>query len=110
MSKMTTSPTGSPSQRQLRVAELIRHAVAEALTRGEIADDVIGRHVITVPEVRISPDLRIATIFVMPLGGGDGELVIKALAHNARFLRGLVARKVRLKFVPGLRFRLDETF
>jgi ribosome-binding factor A len=71
---------------------------------------VIGRHVITVPEVRMSPDLKIATVFVMPLGGRDGDLVIKALAQNARFLRGVIARRVAMKFVPDLRFRLDETF
>jgi ribosome-binding factor A len=100
----------APSQRQLRVAELIRHAIADALTRGEIVDVVIGRHVITVPEVRMSPDLKIATVFVMPLGGQDGQPVVKALAANARFLRGLIARKVAMKFVPDLRFRLDETF
>jgi ribosome-binding factor A len=102
--------SSAPSQRQLRVAELIRHAIADALTRGDIADEVIGRHVITVPEVRMSPDLKIATVYVMPLGGVDGQPVIKALAANARYLRGLIARKVAIKFVPDLRFRLDETF
>ena len=100
----------SASQRQLRVAELIRHAVAEALTRGEIVDEVIQRNVVTVPEVRMSPDLRIATVYVMPLGGKDGQATIKALAQNAKYLRGLIARRVAMKFVPDLRFRLDETF
>ena len=103
-----SSPT--PSQRQLRVAELIRHAVADALTRGEIIDEGLSGRVITVPEVRMSPDLRIATVYVMPLGGRDGQPVIKALAANAKFLRGLIARRVAMKFVPDLRFRLDETF
>jgi ribosome-binding factor A len=100
----------APSQRQLRVAELIRHALADALTRGEVMDPVLDRHVVTVPEVRMSPDLKIATVYVVPLGGKDGQPVIKALAGNAKFLRGLLARRVAMKFVPTLRFRLDETF
>jgi ribosome-binding factor A len=107
MPKHASSP---PSQRQLRVAELIRHAVADALTRGEIIDEGLAGRVVTVPEVRMSPDLRIATVFVMPLGGKEGKPVIKALASNAKYLRGLIARRVTLKFVPDLRFRLDETF
>jgi ribosome-binding factor A len=100
----------APSQRQLRVAELVRHAIADALTRGELMDPMLEGRVITVPEVRMSPDLRIATVFVMPLGGADGQPVIKALAQNAKALRSIIARKVSLKFVPDLRFRLDETF
>src|SRR5215207_677098 len=107
MPKHASSP---PSQRQLRVAELIRHAVADALTRGEIIDEGLAGRLVTVPEVRMSPDLRIATVFVMPLGGKEGKPVIKALASNAKYLRGLIARRVTLKFVPDLRFRLDETF
>ena len=111
MAKHPRSPSASaPSQRQLRVAELVRHALAEALARGEIIDGVIERHVITVPEVRMSPDLKVATVYIMPLGGQDGQQVIKALAQNAKFLRGLIARRVTMKFVPDLRFRLDETF
>ncbi|MFN8831709.1 MAG: 30S ribosome-binding factor RbfA [Labrys sp. (in: a-proteobacteria)] len=102
--------SAGPSQRQLRVAELIRHALADILLRGEIIDDVITRHVVTIPEVRLSPDLKVATVYVMPLGGKDGEAVIKALASHAKFLRGLIARRVTLKFVPQFRFRLDETF
>lgn len=103
------SPAG-PTQRQLRVAELIRHAMAEALTRGEIVDDALARTVITVPEVRMSPDLKIATVYVMPLGGQGGEAIVKALAKHAKQLRAVIARGVSLKFVPDLRFRLDETF
>jgi len=109
LSRSPAAPAG-PSQRQLRVAELIRHALADILIRGEIIDDVITRHVVTVPEVRLSPDLKVATVYVMPLGGKDGEAVIKALASHAKFLRGLIARRVTLKFVPQFRFRLDETF
>jgi ribosome-binding factor A len=107
---MPKHASSAPSQRQLRVAELIRHAVADALTRGEIIDEGLAGRVVTVPEVRMSPDLRIATVYVMPLGGKDGKPVIKALASNAKYLRGLIARRVTLKFVPDLRFRLDETF
>ena len=110
MPRLTPPSSRAPSQRQLRIAELIRHAIAEALIRGEIIDDVITRHVITVPEVRMSPDLKIATAFIMPLGGQDGPAVIKALATHAKFLRGIIARKVNMKFAPNLRFRLDESF
>ena len=110
MPRLTPSSSKAPSQRQLRVAEVIRHAIAEALTRGEIIDDVITRHVITVPEVRMSPDLKVATAFIMPLGGQDGPAVIKALATHAKFLRGIISRKINLKFAPNLRFRLDDSF
>jgi ribosome-binding factor A len=103
--------TGSgPSQRQLRVGELMRHALAEVLARGEIHDPVIEAHVITVPEVKMSPDLKIATCFVMPLGGKDQEAVIQALARNKRYLRGELARRTNLKFAPDLRFRVDSSF
>src|SRR3954462_8998224 len=98
------------SQRQLRVGELIRHALAEMLIRGEVHDPVIEGHMITVPEVRMSPDLRLATIYVMPLGGRDVEEVIPALERNRRYLRGEIARRVNLKFAPDIRFRPDERF
>lgn len=101
---------GEPSQRMLRVAELVRHAMSELLTRGELNDPVLETHVVTVPRVRMSPDLKLATIYVMPLGGGDSDLVLKALARHARFLRGEVARRINLKFAPDVRFRLDESF
>jgi ribosome-binding factor A len=104
-------PAGTgPSQRQLRVGELIRHKFAEMLTRGEIHDDVIAAHVITVPEVRLSPDLRLATIYVLPLGGADAGPVLAALDRNKRFIRGEIAHAVNLKFAPDIRFRRDETF
>jgi ribosome-binding factor A len=99
-----------PSQRQLRVGEAVRHAIAEVFTQGQVHDPVLEGHLITVPEVRMSPDLRLATIYVMPLGGRDAEAVIAALERNKRFLRGLVARKVNLKFAPDIRFRVDERF
>jgi ribosome-binding factor A len=98
------------SQRQLRVGELIRHELAEMLSRGDIHDPVIEGHMITVPEVRVSPDLRLATIYVMPLGGGDLEAVIEALDRNKRYVRGVIARRVNLKFSPEIRFRVDERF
>jgi ribosome-binding factor A len=99
-----------PSQRQLRVGEAVRHALAQVLAQGEVHDPVLEGHLITVPEVRMSPDLRLATIYVMPLGGRDGETVIAALERNKRYLRGVVARKVNLKFAPDIRFRIDERF
>ena len=99
-----------PSQRQLRVGELIRHALAEMLSRGEVHDPTIEGHMITVPEVRMAADLRLATIYVMPLGGRDAEAVVAALERNKKFLRGEIARRVNLKFAPEIRFRIDERF
>ena len=98
------------SQRQLRVGELVRHALADMLTRGEVHDPVIESHLITVPEVSMTADLRLATIYVMPLGGRDGQPVLAALERNKKFLRGEIARRVNLKFAPDIRFRLDERF
>jgi ribosome-binding factor A len=103
------TPTG-PSQRQQRVAELIRHAIAEVLQRGDIQDAVLNAHVITVPEVRMSPDLKLATAYIMPLGGLNEAPVIAALERNKKALRQEVARRVNLKFAPDLRFLRDETF
>ena len=110
MSRAHHSNSGEPSQRMLRVAELIRHSVAESLARGDVLDPVLETHVVTVPRVRMSPDLKLATIFVMPLGGIDSTEVIAALERNKKFLRGEVVRKVNLKFAPDIRFRLDESF
>ena len=103
-------PQDGPSQRQQRVAELVRHALAEVLARGDLQDPVLARHVITIPEVRMSPDLKLATAYVMPLGGRDEQAVLKALDTHRKVLRGEVARRVNLKFAPDLRFRRDETF
>ena len=102
-------PSG-PSQRQLRVGELIRHALAEMLARGDIHDDVLARHVVTVPEVRLSPDLKLATAYIMPLGGQDIPAVLKALESHKKYLRGEIAHRVNLKYAPDLRFRADESF
>jgi ribosome-binding factor A len=102
--------SAGPSQRALRVGELVRHAVADMLTRGEVHDPVLEGHMITVPEVRMAPDMRLATIYVMPLAGRDATQVIAALERNKRYLRGEIARRVNLKFAPDIRFRLDERF
>jgi ribosome-binding factor A len=98
------------SQRQLRVGELVRHAIAEMLTRGDVHDPVLESHLITIPEVRMSPDLRLATIYVMPLGGRDAETVVAAFERNKKFLRAEVAHRINLKFAPDIRFRVDDRF
>ncbi len=110
MSRKKSEHAKPPSQRQLRVGELVRHKLAELLARGEIHDDVIASHVITVPEVRLSHDLKLATVYVVALGGTDTDAVIEALERNKRFIRAEVARAVNLKFAPDVRFRRDETF
>jgi ribosome-binding factor A len=99
-----------PSQRALRVGELIRHALSDMLTRGDVHDPVLEGHLVTVPEVRMTADLRLATIYVMPLGGRDIQQVLDALERNKRFLRGEIAHRVNLKFAPEIRFRVDERF
>jgi ribosome-binding factor A len=108
---MVRQQVKGPSQRQLRVGEMLRHALAEIFTRADIADpDLQGRY-ITVTEVKVSPDLRHATVYCRPFGSDDdGTDIIKALSRHLRFLRGEVARRVDLKFMPDLAFRLDETF
>ncbi|MGV6848660.1 MAG: 30S ribosome-binding factor RbfA [Marinibacterium sp.] len=99
-----------PSQRQLRVGELIRRTLSEVLARGDIHDPDLNRMSITVGEVTTSPDLRVATAFVLPLGGRGGEDAIALLARNKGELRRVIGKKLALKFVPDLRFRLDETY
>src|SRR5437868_14124702 len=103
------SATGG-SQRQLRVGEAVRHAVADILSHGSVHDPDLEGHIVTVPEVRMSPDLKLATVYVMPLGGKDTDIVLAALARNKKFLRGEVAHRVNLKFAPDLRFRVDDRF
>jgi ribosome-binding factor A len=102
--------SGAPGQRQLRVGELIRHALAEALQRGDIHDPAFEGVIVTVPEVRMTPDLKNATVFIVPLGGKGGDDIIDAFERNSRYLRGVVAKKVNLRFAPELRFRLDQSF
>ena len=108
--KNKTSSGGGPGQRQLRIGELVRHALSDVLSRGDLPDPALNRVLITVPEVRMSPDFKIATCYVMPLGGKNGKEAIAALAANAKPLRGEIGRRVDLKFTPELRFLLDTSF
>lgn len=110
MSRQKAEHAKAPSQRQLRVGELIRHKLAEMLSRGDIHDDVLASYVVTIPEVRLSPDLKLATAYVVTLGDADTQAAIDALNHHKRFIRGEVAHAVNLKFAPDIRFRRDETF
>ena len=108
---MVARDRGKPaSQRQLKVGEMIRHALADIFFRGEIVDEVLSRHSITVPEVRMSPDLKLATVYVLPLGGGEADEAVAHLEKHKRYLRGLLAKRVSMKFMPELRFRVDTSF
>jgi ribosome-binding factor A len=102
--------TPSASQRQLRVGELVRHALADMLARGDVHDPVIEGHLVTVPEVKMSPDLRLATIYIMPMGGRDAAQVVAAFEQHKKFLRAEIAHRINLKFAPEIRFRIDERF
>jgi ribosome-binding factor A len=102
---MTSS--NAPSQRQLRAGELIRHALAEILLRGEVGDPELDRFKVGVHEVAMSPDLRIATVYVRPLLDGQNDVALKLLAKHARYIRGLLAPRLAMKFMPELRFRID---
>ena len=108
--KKHTSSSRAPSQRMLRVAEQIRHVLAEMFARAEIHDDVLASHAVTVTQVRMSPDLRLATAFVMPLGGKDTAAVLAALDKHRRYIRGEIAHRLDLQFSPDVRFREDDTF
>ena len=99
-----------PSQRQLRVGEELRHALSRILQRGELRDPALQDVAVTVTEVRMSPDLKNATAYVMPLGGRHAAEVIAGLTRSAGFLRGQLARDVPLRFSPGLAFALDNSF
>lgn len=111
MSKPTATSPGVPSQRQLRVGEQVRHALAEILSRGEVMDPDLEGRIITVPEVRMSPDLRLATAYVMPLGGTDRARILAALDRNRRMFKGELSRRLKaMKYMPDVRFRLDERF
>lgn len=94
----------------LRVGEMIRHKLAELLVRGDVHDDVLASHVVSITEVRISPDLKLATAYVMPLGGKDTQAVIAALEKHKKFIRAEIAHALNLKYAPDIRFREDETF
>jgi len=105
-----TGTSRGGSQRQLRVGELVRHALAEMLTRGDVHDPVIEKHLITVPEVQMTADLRLATIYVMPMGGRDAEDVVAAFERHKKHLRAEIAHRINLKFAPDIRFRVDDRF
>jgi len=100
----------APSQRQLRVGELIRHVLAEILRDGGIHDPAFDGVVITVPEVRVTPDLKVATVFVMPLGGKGGDTIVAAFERGKSFFRGEIGRRIDLRHTPDLTFRLDTSF
>ncbi len=102
-------PAG-PSQRMLRVGELVRHALAAIFARGEVEDDALAGAVVTVPEVRMTPDLKIANAYVMPLGGQHAEEIVAALNRNRKFIRGRVAPQINMKYAPEIRFFVDDTF
>ena len=102
-------PTG-PSQRMLRVGELVRHALADMFARGDVEDDALRGAVVTVPEVRMTPDLKIANAYVMPLGGQHAEEIAAALNRHRKFIRGRVAPQINMKYAPEVRFYVDDTF
>jgi ribosome-binding factor A len=102
-------PTG-PNQRMLRVGELVRHALAAIFARGDVDDDALRGAVITVPEVRMTSDLKIANAYIMPLGGMHAEEVVAALNRHSKFIRGRVAPQINMKFAPEVRFFVDDTF
>ncbi len=110
MSRLHHQQGGEPSQRMLRVAELIRHTMSELLVRSAMGDPVLERQVITIPEVRVSPDLKLATIYVMPLGGIGIADVLAALNRHKKHFRGEIARSINLRFAPEIRFRADTRF
>src|SRR5690554_4455014 len=99
-----------PSQRMLRVGERVRHEVSALLMRGEILDPLLETVTVTVPEVRMTPDLKLAKVYVMPLGGENASEVAEALNAHAKFIRGRVTPALDLKYAPQLRFYVDETF
>ena len=107
--RRTETPEGR-SVRLLRVGELVRHVLSELLARGEVHDDVLQSHLVSITEVRMSPDLRHATVFVKPLLGQDEDAVLKALRQNTAFLQREVARRVRMKYAAKLKFIPDESF
>jgi ribosome-binding factor A len=100
----------APSQRQLKVGETIRHALADIFFRGDIVDEVLSRYSLTVPEVRMTPDLKLATAFIFPLGGEGADEAVAHLNKHKRFLRGELAKRISMKFMPELRFKVDTSF
>ncbi|WP_421761605.1 30S ribosome-binding factor RbfA [Devosia sp.] len=109
MKREPNKPQG-PNQRMLRVGELVRHALSALFARGEIDDPLLEGKIITVPEVRMAPDLKLANCYIMPLGGEGAEEVAAALNRHHKFIRGRIAPDLELKFAPDFRFFVDETF
>jgi ribosome-binding factor A len=108
---MRSSRAGGSSQRQLRVGEQVRHALSEVLQRADVRDDLLQTAVLSISEVRMSPDLKIATAFVSPIGAADADAVVEALNRHARFIRGRLSPSLRqMKYMPEVRFRLDTSF
>ncbi len=110
MAKSRFNDGPGPSQRQLRVAELVRRRLSDVLNQGAIHDPDLNRMSITVGEVRCSPDLKVATAYVLPLGGNDRDSALAALRKNKSEIRRVVAKGLALKFAPEIRFAIDETF
>ncbi len=110
MKRDTHKAPAGPSQRMLRVGELVLHALAALFARGEIDDDALAGAVITVPEVRMAPDLKLANAYVMPLGGERTAEIVEALNRHRKFVRGRIAPELNLKFAPEIRFFVDTTF
>jgi ribosome-binding factor A len=107
--KKDHKPAG-PSQRMLRVGELVRHALADIFARGEIEDEALVGSVVTVPEVRMTPDLKLANAYVMPLGGTHADEIVAVLNRHAKFIRGRIAPRINMKYAPEVRFYVDDTF
>jgi ribosome-binding factor A len=109
MARPTETPEGR-SVRLLRVGEQVRHALSDVLMRGDVHDEILASHLVSVTEARMSPDLRHATVFVIPLLGANSQAVLKALRTNTAFLQSEVARRVNTKYAAKLKFLLDESF
>lgn len=107
--KKDNKPQG-PSQRMLRVGELVRHALADIFARGDVEDEALVGSVVTVPEVRMTPDLKLANAYVMPLGGAYADEIVAALNRHRKFIRGRVAPQINMKYAPEIRFFVDDTF
>lgn len=110
MKHKAETATAGKSVRLLKIGEEIRHILSSILMRGDVHDDVLAKHSITVSEVRVSPDIRHATVFFEPLGGADEDAVLAALKKNARYLKGEVGHKLNTRYVPELHFQLDHSF
>ncbi|WP_434054114.1 MAG: 30S ribosome-binding factor RbfA [Roseibium sp.] len=110
MARQNAQDSRGPSQRQLKVGETVRKELSDIFTRGEFSDPDLDGAIVTIPEVRMTPDLRLATCLVMPLGGKNAEKVEKALNRSAKYLRGQVSRRLTMKYMPDLRFVLDTRF